>query len=91
MAMTVDRPDKGTDSKPRKPVPLRADNKNSDEMPVDEMPVDEMAESLKLVSTRLRKKLMVRRAIWENRTPRDGASRDRPTRSNGPSSDNLRR
>ncbi len=71
--MTVDRLDKGTDSKLQKLALVRVDNNGADE----EQP-DEQKEPLEFVSRRLRKKIMVRRAIRESRTQKGDASRDIP-------------
>ena len=71
--MTVERIDKESDSKLLKLAPVGMDNDSAGE----DQP-DEQKEPLEFASMRLRKKLMVRRAIRESRPPRDGASRDIP-------------
>ncbi len=71
--MTVERLDKGTDRELQKLALVRLDNNG-----VDEGQPDELKEAVEFVSTRLRKKIMVRRAIRESRRRQDGASRDIP-------------
>ncbi len=71
--MTVDRLDKGTDSKLQKLALVRVDNNDA-----DQGQPDEQKEPLEFVSTRLRKKIIVRRAIRESRTQQGGASSDIP-------------
>ncbi len=72
--MTVEPLDKETDRKLQKLAPARLDINT-----VDEAQPDELKDPLKFVSTRLRKKIMVRRAIRESRTQQDRASRDTPS------------
>ena len=72
--MTVEPLDKGTDRKLQKLALERLDINT-----VDEAQPDELKEPLEFVSTRLRKKIMVRRAIRESRAQQDRASRDIPS------------
>ncbi len=71
--MTIERLDKETDRRHENLAPARVDNNS-----VDAGQTDELKEPLKFVSTRLRKKMLVRRAINESHPRQDGALGDLP-------------
>jgi hypothetical protein len=69
--MIAERVDQGTDRKNDKRVLIRLDENG-----LDKQRPDELKEPLKFASTRLRKKLRVRRAIEASRVAPSGPSKD---------------